>query len=469
MAAPPIPMAQMMMPQAAPVAINPELPLEHNLVVAVKLLNLALVTELLDGHEIDLNALSSEALVHTPPPFLPRVSHSMSNSGGILHILTSMRMQHPHVEPQVAQPILAKLLECGASPSGVDYSGFTPLHWACTHATDWAIRLLIGAGAPVNAVASDGGDTPLHCLFKTSPGQIAAAGAVQRLVTPLLDAGADATIRRADGLRPYDMVFEYARCGPHAVQAERDGLLAKVDVQSLTTVAGKLIVPGVGQLMLSGVDNYSAYSTTIRQIGRRQDRWPPAAIEELRQMARALDVRRRTFIASIRQLLLWRQRESSASGAAGGGHHPVCLLPEEVLFSIVLLSCGDAGVRSDWQRCFDDIGEHAAIENKYQQRLRALSKWAAQPAAHGPTAPKRDAAAAERERERDKRLQQLNDEYDEADAAAARLRRGEKKAAWVARPHARALRAVEVFLHAARPVLYGEDVEMDEATFPNCF
>ena len=450
--------------------MDPELQLEHNLVAAVKSLNLELVTELLDGHEIDLNALSGEALVHTGVvdhhnlDFRAR-GHSLSNSGSILHVLTS----RANVDSG-AEPILAKLLECGASPTFDDDKGFTPLHWACTHATDWAIRLLIDAAAPVNAVARDGGDTPLHCLFKTQPGKTLAADAVQRLVTPLLDARADPTIRRADDLRPFDMVFEFARCGPHAVQAERDGLLANVDVQSLTTVAGKLIVPGLGQLMLPDINS------TARRIGRKADRWPPAAVEELRQMSRTLDVRRRSFVATIRQLLMWRQRESSASGGAassgvGHRHHPICLLPEEVLFSIVLLACDDAGVRADWKRCFDDIGEQTAVENRYRQRLRALSRWAAQPAVpttSGPSAATAAAAAAA-EREHDRRLHQLSDEYDEADATAARLRRGEKRAAWVARPHARALKAVETFLRAARPVLYGEDVAMDEATFPNCF
>lgn len=213
--------------------MDPELPPEHSLVAAVKALNVELVNEILDTHKIDLNALSAAALAHRPH----RAGHPMSLSGGILHSITSMDALSitpmdvlgaavvDHAVLSNARAIFEKLLECGASPACTDWDGFTPLHWACTCAVDWAILALIRAGAPVNATSRDG-DTPLHCLFKRRPGRLG-GDAVQRLVAPLLDAGADPTARRGDGLRPFDMLFRFSHCGPAAVQAERDGLLTE--------------------------------------------------------------------------------------------------------------------------------------------------------------------------------------------------------------------------------------------------
>ena len=122
-------------------------------------------------------------------------------------------------------------------------------------------------------------------------------------------------------------------------------------------------------------------------------------------------------------------------------------------------------MRDDWRRCFAEIGEQASVQTTYSHRLRALSAWTT-------------ASSDVDEEKRELLLQQLSGQYDEARAALARLRRAGDKAGpapssgraadfslnvlrtflqaeWAARPHARALRAVQEFVAAARPVLYG--------------
>jgi len=181
-----------------------------------------------------------------------------------------------------------------------------------------------------------------------------------------------------------------------------------------------------------------ATNSSDEQLDRRSDRWPEAAVAELREKAHKLDARRRSFVRGIRTLLLWRCREARR----GPGGSPVHLLPEEVLFQVVLLACEDSGVRDDWRRCFAEIGEQASVQTTYSHRLRALSAWTT-------------ASSDVDEEKRELLLQQLSGQYDEARAALARLRRAGDKAEWAARPHARALRAVQEFVAAARPVLYG--------------
>ena len=165
------------------------------LVQAVKDRDHDTVNMLLDSYEIDLNTVPGAALVggNTGSEY-----SVLSNSGSILHMATSMchrgRSDGPTGEEMEA--ILARLLGAGASPLAKDFHGYTPLHWACELGSDYAVRLLLEAGAPVNAVDSEG-STPLHRLCCTKlHGSRLGLNAIDRLLEPLLAAGADPTVRQ---------------------------------------------------------------------------------------------------------------------------------------------------------------------------------------------------------------------------------------------------------------------------------
>ena len=143
------------------------LPVGHQLVAAVIHFDLERVNAILDANEdLDLNALPGAALVYRPPAAWHR--EILSNSGSILHVVASQRLPARDSFTQPMEAILTRLLRAGASPNSTDYAGYTPLHWACYNASEWAMRPLLAHGAPVNALDNDG-STPLHKLFRHSP------------------------------------------------------------------------------------------------------------------------------------------------------------------------------------------------------------------------------------------------------------------------------------------------------------
>ena len=143
------------------------LPVGHQLVAAVIHFDLERVNAILDANEdLDLNALPGAALVYRPPAAWQR--EILSNSGSILHVVASQRLPARDSFTQPMEAILTRLLRAGASPHSTDYAGYTPLHWACYNASEWAMRPLLAHGAPVNALDNDG-STPLHKLFRHSP------------------------------------------------------------------------------------------------------------------------------------------------------------------------------------------------------------------------------------------------------------------------------------------------------------
>lgn len=124
-----------------------------------------------------------------------------SSSGSLLHICSST-YEADGGAPRVMMPLLERLLQAGAAVDCRDVEGRTALHWACHGGTEWAITQLVDAGSGVNLTGDDG-NTPLHVLCMSTPASRSFTGV--RLLQPLLRAGADPTIQRPDGLRPYDM------------------------------------------------------------------------------------------------------------------------------------------------------------------------------------------------------------------------------------------------------------------------
>ena len=90
-----------------------------------------------------------------------------------------------------------RLLDAGANFSWRHpQCGATALHAACTFGHIDTARLLIRAGAPVDAAADDG-TTPLYTACKS--------GGMEASVKLLLEAGADPSRRAQDGLTPLDI------------------------------------------------------------------------------------------------------------------------------------------------------------------------------------------------------------------------------------------------------------------------
>jgi ankyrin repeat protein len=87
------------------------------------------------------------------------------------------------------------LLSHGADVRAIDVLGATPLHWAALRHRAGAARLLLDAGADVNARAGQQAFTPLHA---------AAAGGDLDIVDLLVQRGADLGARDADGHTPLD-------------------------------------------------------------------------------------------------------------------------------------------------------------------------------------------------------------------------------------------------------------------------
>lgn len=398
--------------------------IEQELVAAVKAMDISAVNAILDEHTIDLNQLSGAALTAGGPA---PGNVIMSNSGGIVHIMVSMSERYSSKAPDGMQPILARILSSGTHVMSKDWEGYTPLHWACRLGTGWAISLLVEFGASTNA-CDPAGRVPLHKLMHPTEGPLLGQDAVQRLLQPLLAAGADPTMMCKEGLRPYDLLSPYARFGASAVEAGRAG---RIGPDSLPHI-------------VAGVTLYSSAGPHHRQprdaVGPSTSfcRWQMADVKLIENMAVALDAQRHGFVQCVRLLLLWRQ--SAVAPHSRPLAQAAAAIPEEVFHSIMLRACPDSGLAARWRKSFDVVAEHARIASQFRQRHAALTAWLT----------RRDDEDAT-----DSFLEQLSEDYDEASAAMALLRpqRGAVRDG--------ALRAVEAYASAAHGVLYGEGSDQE--------
>ena len=99
------------------------------------------------------------------------------------------------VEGQDTSEVTRTLLKFGSNPNAKDDDGATPLHWAARAGTPETIRLLLEAGAQIDALQgyeTTDGEAPLHT----------AAWANFKAVTVLLNAGADIGVRDKHGATP---------------------------------------------------------------------------------------------------------------------------------------------------------------------------------------------------------------------------------------------------------------------------
>jgi hypothetical protein len=110
------------------------------------------------------------------------------------------------------EAVRSMLEEDPKQASATDAAGYTPLHWAAIRGQWQAIELLIGAGAPVNAIGADGG-TPLHWACHHDCPEI---------VEQLLDRGADLTIHNRWGRTPLHVAARRNCKGVASLLLERD-------------------------------------------------------------------------------------------------------------------------------------------------------------------------------------------------------------------------------------------------------
>ena len=97
--------------------------------------------------------------------------------------------------------VVRALVNAGADVGGVDRTGINLLHWAAITNRSSMIPLLAAAGVPINAM-DEAGYTPLMYAATIDHGD-------QETLQALLRAGADATIRNADGRTPLEQARRF--------------------------------------------------------------------------------------------------------------------------------------------------------------------------------------------------------------------------------------------------------------------
>lgn len=117
-----------------------------------------------------------------------------------------------HKQERVAE----LLLELGAPVDGETATGLTALMTAATGGSENLINLYLNHGAEVNHRARDGW-TPLHCaaVFARDANTERQRGLALRILKRLVDAGADANAKNADGETAYDIACRF-RASPAA-------------------------------------------------------------------------------------------------------------------------------------------------------------------------------------------------------------------------------------------------------------
>ena len=114
-------------------------------------------------------------LAGTSPPVTPRSAPESP--------VADAAMRRDHAK-------LRELLKQGADVNAAQGDGMTALHWAATHGDVDDARMLVSAGARVDALTRNGNYTPLHLAAK--------AGSAKAIRT-LLGAGANANAKTSSG------------------------------------------------------------------------------------------------------------------------------------------------------------------------------------------------------------------------------------------------------------------------------
>lgn len=126
----------------------------------------------------------------------------MSDLGGDLQGRAGLHQAAVHGDAD----LVARLIAEGADPAAVDNALITPLHMACQQGHIEATRLLLNAGAPVDARDSFG-KTPLaRAVFSFQGGE-------PELIRLLLKAGADPDAKCDSGQSPRDIALLFDRPG----------------------------------------------------------------------------------------------------------------------------------------------------------------------------------------------------------------------------------------------------------------
>jgi ankyrin repeat protein len=130
--------------------------------------------------------------------------HFLFHSAGPTELSAICAEQNP--DPKDQRLRLVTLLKAGADVHATDRNGVTALHHAVRFRNPLAVKTLIEYGASVNQVCRKSGSTPLHRAV-TSTGAPSTAGKqseAREIITLLLAAGADTSIRNKLGKTPRD-------------------------------------------------------------------------------------------------------------------------------------------------------------------------------------------------------------------------------------------------------------------------
>lgn len=100
------------------------------------------------------------------------------------------------LEPKIE--MIAHLIKNGVDVNGIDYYGYSPLHYAARTKNKEVAKCLLDAGAEINTVSKDG-DTPLRLVFEVKPYDI-------EIVKLLLSRGADMDHSNKGGASIYELV-----------------------------------------------------------------------------------------------------------------------------------------------------------------------------------------------------------------------------------------------------------------------